>query len=104
MGKIQLLETLVRRNPADPFALYALAIELRNEERFEEARTAFSSVKQNFPLYLPNYYHLGAELERIGDVASAEAVYREGIRLAEQQSDIHARDELARALQQIVHE
>lgn len=97
MNRIKVLSDITAKNPNDPFAHYALAIEYRNEDQFAEALKTFQSVRERFPDYLPNYYHLGAELERAEQLSEALTIYEQGIALAQAKGDAHAESELAGA-------
>lgn len=51
----------------DPFHHYALAMEFRSLDRFDEALTAYANVRTRFPDYVPTYLmaaQVARELER----------------------------------------
>ncbi len=99
MSKI--LENLLKAyetNKSDPFLQYGIAIEYRNNEEHGKALEFFRSVHENFPKYVPNYYHYSQALEAQGQIDLAKQICREGIDVASQVGDAHAVSELERAL------
>ena len=91
----------VESSQQNPFVFYALAIEYRNEGDLERARHYFEFVHENFPEYLPNFYHYGICLESQGNAEGAAKILDEGIQLAKVQNDMHALSELEGARQNL---
>ncbi|NQV73441.1 hypothetical protein HQ496_09975 [bacterium] len=77
---------------------FALAAEYRKLGRLQDAVGTFERLKAKDGQYVGLYYHLGKLNEEMNDVERAITVYREGIVVANQVSDLHARAELQSAL------
>ena len=88
----------VAKSPADPFARYSLALQLRTMGRADEAALELREVAQRSPDYVPAYIILGQVLEGLGDGAEAARIYEAGVVAATRAGNDHARSELGRAL------
>ncbi len=88
----------VEKSPADPFARYSLAMQLRAMGRADEAASELREVARRSPDYLPAYAILGQVLEALGDGAEAARVYEAGVAAASRAGNDHARSGLADAL------
>lgn len=98
MDRKALLRDVLRENPNDAFARYALALEYKKEELPGKARELLESLRLEQPDYLPTYYQLGKLIETAGDDEGALAIYREGLQLAILQHDLKTRSELEEAI------
>ena len=98
MDRLAVLLEYLEQDPGDPFTRFALALEHLKIGNEDEARQLFETLVMDRPDYVGTYYHLGALYERHGLKDSAIATYRTGVRIAEQQRDMHARSELQSAL------
>lgn len=98
MKRKELLLELLRDDPNDPFARYALALEHKKENLSSEAREVLECLKHDQPEYLPLYYQLGKLIEEGGDIDDALDVYREGLAIATRQRDLKTRSELEEAI------
>ena len=98
MNRIDLLESYVQEDPADPFNHYALCLELVKVDRLQDARAKFSYLVESHPHYLPTYFHYGKLLEHLGEPAIACEIYQKGIRIAVMQNDRKTEAELRTAL------
>jgi tetratricopeptide (TPR) repeat protein len=96
--RLAFLEQTTRAGSADSFAWYALALEYRKEQRFDEAVSAFTSLRTKDPAYLPLYLMAGQTLVEAGRAADASAWFREGIELARERGDGKTLSELESAL------
>lgn len=95
------IETLLQflvEDPDDAFTQFALAQEYARLDDWERALGYYRALRSRRPAYVGTYYHLGKLLEKLGQHDEALAVYREGIDVAEQAGDQHARAELQDAL------
>lgn len=88
----------VEKSPADPFARYSLAMQLRSMGRADEAASELREVTRRSPDYVPAYMILGQVLEALGDLAEAARVYEAGVATATRAGNDHARSELGHAL------
>lgn len=96
--RLETLELLVSRAPADPFPYYGLALEYRSANRDEDALRVFAQLRERFPDYVPQYLMAGQLLQRSARVAEARAVFEAGIAAARSKRDGHALGELESAL------
>ena len=101
--RIEQLQTFLRETPDDPFLLYALALEYRNEKP-EEARSLFDKLLQEHPGYLATYYHAAELFQERGEREKAEKIYRKGIQLAQQEKASLPLRELQNAYNQFLFE
>jgi tetratricopeptide (TPR) repeat protein len=97
-SRIQQLQNFLALRPDDPFVVYALAIEYKNEGSLGEAERYFKEVYTRFPAYVATYLHYGGLLQENGDQAGARRIYAEGIERARESGENHALSELADAL------
>lgn len=98
MTRKELLLNLLKEDPNDPFARYALALEFRKENLLREAQEVLEALKSDQPDYLPLYYQLGKLIEERGNETEAMQVYREGLALATAQRELKTRSELEEAI------
>src|SRR5260221_14523974 len=95
----EMLEKIVASGKGDSFALYALALEYRTEERVDEAIATFETLRQNDPEYLPMYLMAGQILLERERSAEAKAWLESGVALATRQGNSKARSELLAAIE-----
>lgn len=95
--RLQQLKVFLEENPNDPFLKYALATEYLKRELIEDALGYYEDLRSNHPAYVGTYYHLGKLYEALDQRDRAIAVYEEGIAVATQKRDMHARAELQAA-------
>jgi tetratricopeptide (TPR) repeat protein len=98
MGRIEMLQEFIAKNPADPFPRYGLALEHKNAGRLAEASAAFTELMERFPDYTATYLHAGNTLRDLGKTDEAASVYRSGIAACGRKRDAHALGELESAL------
>lgn len=96
--RLAFLEQTTRAGSADSFAWYALALEYRKEQRFDDAVAAFTSLRTKDPGYLPLYLMAGQTLVEAGRVGDAGDWLRAGIELARERGDGKTLSELESAL------
>lgn len=99
--KTSLLEKLLdlyRDDPADPFNLYALALEYQKTNT-SESRRCFELLLEEFPNYLPTYYTAAQFFINLEENSLAEQIFQKGIPLAQSQQKARAHQELVRAYQ-----
>ncbi|RCR66658.1 tetratricopeptide repeat protein [Larkinella punicea] len=95
-NRIQLLLHYIEEQPEDPFNVYALAMEYRDEQP-DQALLYLTQLLDQHPAYLPTYYHAAALYAEQENRAAAEEIYRQGIELARAQKNEKAFQELSRA-------
>jgi tetratricopeptide (TPR) repeat protein len=98
MSRLDQLLTYYDEDPTDSFIQFALAAEYRKLGRLQDAIDTFERLKKTAAKYVGLYYHLGKLNEEMNQLERAVEVYREGIEIASQVSDLHARAELQSAL------
>ncbi|GAB3275330.1 hypothetical protein GCM10027347_48650 [Larkinella harenae] len=97
-NRIELLRQYIEEQPDDPFNVYALAMEYRDEKP-EQALQYLEKLLEQHPAYLPSYYHAAAIYAELERGEKAEEVYQRGIELARLQNNEKAVQELSRAYQ-----
>ena len=98
MSRLKQLLAFLEEDPTDSFIQFALAAEYRKLGQMSEAISTFEQLRATDPSYVGLYYHLGKMMEEAGRIEDALGVYRAGIEVANQVSDLHARSELQSAL------
>ena len=83
-------------DPADPFNVYALAIEYSKSD-LKEAERFFDLLLEKHPDYLPTYYHAGAFFAALEKVEKADGIYQKGVELALTQKNAKTHRELLSA-------
>lgn len=90
--------SLLESDPDDTFLRYGLAMELRKEGTYEEAREHFGKLMHQDPPYVAAWFMCGQMLAEVGDIDASRTVLREGIEVARQQGDAHAAGEMGELL------
>lgn len=98
LHRIQQLLQFLEEEPANPFNLYALALEYQNDNP-EKVAYYFNTLLQHHSTYLPTYYHAAAFFADMGEITKAKNIYEGGIKLATESQDNHALKELKNAYQ-----
>ncbi len=98
MSRFKALLDYHREDPDDPFVRYALAQEYLRLGETNTALGYFEGLIADHPDYLGTYYHLGKLYESLRRKDDALRTYRDGIKVAKQAFDTHARAELQGAL------
>ncbi len=98
LARIESLKQTLEGNPDNAFARYALALELANSPRSEEAWAHFEYLLAHNPDYAATYFQAGMYLARLGRRASARQIFEKGIEVTGRQGDQHAQSELQAAL------
>jgi tetratricopeptide (TPR) repeat protein len=96
--RLQKLQEMLQKQPDDPFLLYGIAMEYKKAGQTAEALAKFDRVLAVDPGYCYAYYQKGLVLEETGDINAARKTYQQGIDIAGQKGDAHARSELQAAL------
>jgi hypothetical protein len=96
--KLQMLEKLTGGGSTDPFHCYALGIEYRNLERYDEALQTFTTLRAQSADYVPMYLMCGQMLDKLARKDEARDWYEAGIAAAKKKGDTHAQGELEGAL------
>ncbi|MEE9372665.1 MAG: hypothetical protein V3V00_06390 [Saprospiraceae bacterium] len=91
------LKDMLADDPNDSFVRFAIAMEYKNVEMFEEAVLEFNSLKVLDANYVGLYYHLAHCYAELQEEEAALIVYNDGIKIAENLNDLHAKSELMNA-------
>ena len=97
-NRMEILLSMVAKNPQDSFARYGLAMEYANTGDLERAISEYRALIGFNPDYAAAYFHGGQTLEKLGRVDEAREVYEKGIEATGRTGDQHTRSELQAAL------
>ena len=95
------LKGLLKKDPANSFALYGIAMEYRSRGELERASQYFEELLNRSPGYCAAFMQYGLTLAGLGEVEDARQVYEKGIRVCQEASDAHAVSELREALERL---
>jgi tetratricopeptide (TPR) repeat protein len=98
MNRVEVLKSMLERNPGDSFARYGLAMEYKGAGDWESAMREFRALIAENPDYHAAYFHGGQTLERMGREEEAREMYREGVEAAARAGNAHAKAEMQGAL------
>lgn len=98
MNKIEQLQTMLMESPDDNFLNYALALENVKAKNYDQAISIFEKLTISASNYLATYLHYGNLLVDINQPEKAAVIYQKGIKVASNQKNIKARQELEQAL------
>jgi predicted Zn-dependent protease len=99
--RLAFLEQTTRAGSADSFAWYALALEYRKEQRFDDAVAAFRSLREKDAGYLALYLMAGQTLIEAGRPGDAREWLEAGSALARARGDGKTLGELESALAEL---
>jgi predicted Zn-dependent protease len=97
-SRLETLRSIVAQGNSDPFARYALAMELRTQGQLQEAWPVFEALLQDHPDYVAAYSPAAETLISLLRNQEAQDLLRRGIELCERKGQSHARDQLQAAL------
>lgn len=95
------LRALLEQDPKNSFVRYGLALDHANNGDLEGAVAEFRTLLAHDADYSAAYYHGGQTLEKLGRLADAAELYRQGIEATRRNGDAHTRSELEAALSMI---
>lgn len=95
------LEKLVADGKADSFARYALALELKNLGRIDDALAAFEALRTADAAYVPMYLMCGSMLIDAGRNDVAKPWLEQGLEVARRAGDSKAAGEIESALARV---
>jgi len=97
-SKIKQLARQIKSNPEDSFSKFALALEFKKQQNFNNAGILFEDILENDPGYVGVYYHLAKLYEERGQLNDAQKLYQRGIKIADKQDERRTKKELSEAL------
>lgn len=98
MSRLEQIQTMLEKEPADVFLNFALAMEHVKAGRLEDAVTQFRQVATFDPNYTAAYFQQANALINLGRLDEAGATLRQGIAIAERLGDHHAAGEMGEVL------
>jgi Tfp pilus assembly protein PilF len=101
-SRIDSLREMLEKDPGDCFAKYALGLEFMSQNDFERAKDIFEELRISDSKYFATYYQLGKVYEMLGDDAAAKKIYECGIFVTTQLGELHARNELEQAINDLL--
>jgi tetratricopeptide (TPR) repeat protein len=96
LERVKELLNYLEEEPNNPFNLYALALEYQNKDK-EKASFYFNKLLAEHKDYLPTYYHAALLFADQEQLDLADKIFTEGIELAKNQNNSHAKKELENA-------
>lgn len=99
--RIAKLRDFLAKNPRDSFSRYALALEYAGQGEIERAIVFLEELLRDDPTYVPAYQQLGYMYQKLERRDDAIAVLKRGMEVAVTQGDLHARDEMQEALDEL---
>ncbi|MEX0720506.1 MAG: hypothetical protein WD059_07545 [Balneolaceae bacterium] len=97
-SRISTLAKAVKEHPEDSFYKFTLALEMLKLDQVGKAKVLFEAIKDTDPEYVGVYYHLAKLYTDTGENKKALNTYKQGIKVAESQNDLHTKSELSAAL------
>src|SRR5271166_5951900 len=97
-NRLEILLSMVERNPSDGFSRYGLAMEYVKSGDLVTALDHFMQLLAHNPNYAAAYFHGGQTLEKLGRIDEAKGLYRRGMEVTEAVGDEHTLNELQAAL------
>ncbi len=98
---IQRLVRFIKENPDDLFTRFALALEMVKIGEDQKAKTLFESILQIQADYPGLSYHFGKLYQRLGALNEAESLFQQGVQFASEKGDLHTKNELLQALEEL---
>jgi hypothetical protein len=92
--RLAILEMMASKSPSDPFPSYCLAQEYRSRGRLEDSVNAFTSLRERFPKYVPQYLMAAQVCHELKRTDDARQWCTLGIEAAHAARDSHAAGEL----------
>jgi len=98
VSRLEQLNAFLKENPADPFLKFAIGQEHLKVGEFERSKEVLVELIKEHPDYVAAYYHLGKILEKLDENNLVQAMYEDGIKVAQRIGDGHTQGELTQAL------
>ncbi len=99
--RMQKLQAMIAKDPADPFLYFALGMEHKKLKQTAQAIEFFNKTLERDPGYCVAYHQAALTWEDAGDLETARRTYREGMVAANKKGDHHAAEEMQAALSMI---
>jgi len=92
------IEAMLAQDPQDKFLRYALAMELDKEGDHDASLERLRELSSEAPPHVPAFFMAGQQLARLGRIAEARGMLRDGIEAARAQNNSHAAGEMSELL------
>lgn len=99
--RLAALQDILKDNPSDAFARYALGLEYSSAGETEAALTEFGKLLEAHPDYTNGYFMSAQALVRAERVEEARAMLRKGIESAHRTNNRHASAEMEALLEEL---
>lgn len=96
--KLPILQSMLQKQPEDPFLLYGIAMEYKKLNDTAQAISFLDRCLAADPNYCYAYFQSGQIRETMGELEAAKKSYTDGIAAARRAGDAHAQSELEGAL------
>lgn len=97
-SRIDKIQSMLQQSPNDCFLWHALGLEYSKQNMWQQSVDCYTKVLTIDTHYVGTYYHLAKTYERIQNFELAIQTYEKGIQIANEVKDMHARNELQMAL------
>jgi Tfp pilus assembly protein PilF len=100
-SRLEQFKEFVELDPSDTFSRYALGMEYMGISEFDQAIAQFQEVMRIEPGNSAAYFQSATACERLNDNERAKQFLRQGIQVATERGDKHAKDEMTAALEKL---
>ena len=100
-SRVAALEEILKKNPNDAFARYALGLEYSGAGETGAALSEFEKLLAVHPDYTNGYFMSAQVLERAGRGDEAQAMLQKGIESARRTNNRHAQSEMEAMLEEL---
>ena len=100
-SRVTALEEILKQNPHDAFARYALGLEYSGAGETQAALSEFEKLLAVHPDYSNGYFMSAQVLDRAGRGDEAQAMLEKGIESARRTNNRHAQSEMEAMLEEL---
>ena len=100
-SRVTALEEILKENPNDAFARYALGLEYSGAGETEAALSEFEKLLAAHPDYTNGYFMSAQVLDRAGRGEEAQTMLEKGIESARRTNNRHAQSEMEAMLEEL---
>jgi tetratricopeptide (TPR) repeat protein len=100
-SRVMALQEILKENPNDAFARYALGLEYSGAGETEAALSEFQKLLTADPDYTNGYFMSAQVLDRAGRGGEARAMLEKGIESARRTNNRHAQSEMEAMLEEL---
>ncbi len=99
--RLEQLERLAEMKPDYNFVQYAFALEYVSVRRFKEAAEILEASMRRDRTYVAAFHQAARTYEQLEQIDDARRCYEQGVAVATEQGDAHARGEMEEALRML---